>query len=52
MESNDDDVIEEQDQMPVDKEETNEVNEAVGSNRTELSNNTEPIKANYNSRKS
>ena len=28
MESNDDDVIEEQDWMPVDDEETNEVNEA------------------------
>ena len=42
MESNDDDVIEEQDWMPVDDEETNKVNEAVGSSRTVLSNNTEP----------
>ena len=42
MESNDDDVIEEQDRMPVDDEETNKINEAVGSSRTVLSNNTEP----------
>ena len=42
MESNDDDVIEEQVWMPVDDEETNEVNEAVGSSRTVLSNITEP----------
>ena len=41
MESNNDGVIEEQDWMPVD-EETNKVNEAVGSSRTVLSNNTEP----------
>ena len=41
LEFDGDDIIEEQDQMPVDEEETNEVNEVVGSSRSVFSSATE-----------